>query len=98
MSTFKRTNIVRGIQLGRPANDLPLLMGMQSQRKLFESYLKMILERPAECVIVIALQVLDARERGVGMNAELHKAAPQLVARMSTSAPTKRRTGAGASR
>ena len=38
-----------------------------------------------------ALKALDARERGVEMKAQLHKAMPQLVPRMSTSAPPKRR-------
>lgn len=47
--------IVHGIQTGlQPANYLPLLVDAQTQRKLFDSYLKMILERRAEGVIVIA--------------------------------------------
>ena len=47
--------IVHGIQAGlQPANYLPLLVDAQTQRKLFDSYLKMILERRAEGVIVIA--------------------------------------------
>lgn len=47
--------IVHGIQAGlQPANYLPLLVDAHSQRKLFDSYLKMILERRAEGVIVIA--------------------------------------------
>lgn len=47
--------IVHGIQAGlQPANYLPLLVDAQTQRKLFDSYLKMILERRAEAVIVIA--------------------------------------------
>ena len=53
------TPIVRGIQLGLPANYLPLLMDAQTQRKLFDSYLKMILERRAECVIVIASWIFE---------------------------------------
>ena len=52
--------IVRGIQSGlQPANYLPLLMDAQTQRKLFDSYLKMILERRAEGVIVIASWVFE---------------------------------------
>jgi LacI family transcriptional regulator len=47
--------IVHGIQAGlHPADYLPLLVDAQTQRKLFDSYLKMILERRAEGVIVIA--------------------------------------------
>jgi LacI family transcriptional regulator len=47
--------IVHGIQEGlQPADYLPLLVDAQTQRKLFDSYLKMILERRAEGVIVIA--------------------------------------------
>ncbi|HEY2471602.1 MAG TPA: LacI family DNA-binding transcriptional regulator [Terracidiphilus sp.] len=47
--------IVHGIQAGlQPANYLPLLVDAHAQRKLFDSYLKMILERRAEGVIVIA--------------------------------------------
>jgi len=47
--------IVHGIQAGlQPANYLPLLVDANAQRKLFDSYLKMILERRAEGVIVIA--------------------------------------------
>ena len=52
--------IVRGIQSGlQPASYLPLLMDAQTQRKLFDSYLKMILERRAEGVIVIASWVFE---------------------------------------
>jgi LacI family transcriptional regulator len=52
--------IVQGIQLGlQPANYLPLLMDAQTQRKLFDNYLKMILERRAEGVIVIASWVFE---------------------------------------
>jgi DNA-binding LacI/PurR family transcriptional regulator len=47
--------IVRGIQSGlAPAEYVPLVMDAQTQRRLFDSYLKMILERRAEGVIVIA--------------------------------------------
>jgi LacI family transcriptional regulator len=47
--------IVQGIQAGlRPQSYIPLLMDARTQRKLFDSYLKMILERRAEGVIVIA--------------------------------------------
>src|SRR5579863_6234579 len=47
--------IVHGIQEGlQPADYLPLLVDAQTQRKLFDNYLKMILERRAEGVIVIA--------------------------------------------
>jgi DNA-binding LacI/PurR family transcriptional regulator len=49
------TPIVRGIQAGlQPAEYVPLLIDAQTQRKLFDSYLRMILERRAEGVIVIA--------------------------------------------
>src|SRR5271157_1145823 len=52
--------IVRGIQSGlQPANYLPLLMDAQTQRGLFDSYLRMILERRAEGVIVIASWIFD---------------------------------------
>jgi LacI family transcriptional regulator len=52
--------IVRGIQAGlQPAGYLPLLMDAQTQRTLFDSYLKMVLERRAEGVIVIASWVFD---------------------------------------
>lgn len=47
--------IVHGIQAGlQPANYLPLLVDANAQRKLFDNYLRMILERRAEGVIVIA--------------------------------------------
>ncbi|WP_348265104.1 LacI family DNA-binding transcriptional regulator [Telmatobacter sp. DSM 110680] len=47
--------IVHGIQAGlQPGDYLPLLVDAQTQRKLFDSYLRMILERRAEGVIVIA--------------------------------------------
>lgn len=52
--------IVRGIQSGlHPTNYLPLLMDAQTQRKLFDSYLKMILERRAEGLIVIASWIFE---------------------------------------
>jgi len=52
--------IVRGIQAGlQPAGYMPLLMDAQTQRKLFDSYLQMILERRAEGVIVIASWVFE---------------------------------------
>jgi LacI family transcriptional regulator len=52
--------IVRGIQAGlEPASYLPLVMDAQTQRKLFDSYLSMILEQRAEGVIVIASWVFE---------------------------------------
>lgn len=52
--------LVQGIQSGlEPANYLPLLMDAQTRRKLFDSYLKMILERRAEAVIVIASWIFE---------------------------------------
>ncbi len=52
--------IMRGIQAGlHPAGFLPLLMDAQTERKLFDSYLKMILERRAEGVIVIASWIFE---------------------------------------
>jgi DNA-binding LacI/PurR family transcriptional regulator len=52
--------IVRGIQAGlQRANFLPLLMDAQTQRRLFDSYLKMILERRAEAVVVIASWIFE---------------------------------------
>lgn len=52
--------IVQGIQSGlQPASYVPLLMDAQTQRKQFDSYLKMILERRAEGVIVIASWVFE---------------------------------------
>lgn len=52
--------IVRGIQAGlQPTEYLPLLMDAQTERRLFDSYLKMILERRAEGVIVIASWVFE---------------------------------------
>ena len=48
------TLIVRGIQTGlQPAGFVPMLMDAQTERKLFDSYFHMILERRAEGVIVI---------------------------------------------
>ena len=47
--------VVHGIQAGlQPASYMPLLVDAQTQRKLFDNYLRMILERRAEGVIVIA--------------------------------------------
>jgi LacI family transcriptional regulator len=52
--------IVRGIQTGlHPAGYLPLLMDAQTERRLFDSYLKMVLERRAEGVIVIASWIFE---------------------------------------
>ncbi len=52
--------IVQGIQSGlKPVDYLPLLMDAQTERKLFDNYLKMILERRAEGVIVIASWVFE---------------------------------------
>jgi DNA-binding LacI/PurR family transcriptional regulator len=52
--------VVRGIQAGLyPARYLPLLIDAQTQRRLFDSYVKMILERRAESLIVIASWVFD---------------------------------------
>ena len=51
---------MRGIQEGlHPASYLPLLMDAQTQRKLFDNYLKMILDRRAEGVIVIASWIFE---------------------------------------
>lgn len=52
--------IVRGIQAGlQPINYLPLLMDAQTQRRLFDNYLKLLLERRAEGVIVIASWIFE---------------------------------------
>lgn len=52
--------ILRGIQTGlHPAQFRPLLMDAESERKLFDSYLKMILEVRAEGVIVIASWIFE---------------------------------------
>jgi len=54
------TLIVRGIQSGlQPAGFVPLLMDAQTHRKLFDTYLQMILERRAEGVIVIASWIFE---------------------------------------
>ncbi len=54
------TLIARGIQAGlQPAGYVSLLMDAQTQRKLFDTFLKMILERRAEGVIVIASWVFE---------------------------------------
>lgn len=52
--------IMRGIQDGlHEAGYLPLLMDAQTERKLFDNYLHMILERRAEAVIVLASWVFE---------------------------------------
>jgi DNA-binding LacI/PurR family transcriptional regulator len=52
--------IMRGIQTGlHAAGYLPLVMDAQTERKLFDTYLNMILERRAEGVIVIASWVFE---------------------------------------
>jgi DNA-binding LacI/PurR family transcriptional regulator len=52
--------IMRGIQDGlQEASYLPLLMDAQAERKLFDNYLHMILERRAEGVIVLASWVFE---------------------------------------
>lgn len=52
--------IVRGIQAGlQPLSYLPLMMDAQTQRRLFDNYLKMILERRAEGVIVVASWIFE---------------------------------------
>jgi len=52
--------VVRGIQSGlHPAGYLPLLIDAQTQRRLFDSYVKMILERRAESLIVLASWVFE---------------------------------------
>jgi LacI family transcriptional regulator len=52
--------VVRGIQAGLyPAHYLPLLIDAQTQRRLFDSYVQMILERRAESLIVIASWVFE---------------------------------------
>lgn len=49
------TPIVRGIQEQiQPENYLPLVMDAQNQRKLFDKYLMMALERRAEGLVVVA--------------------------------------------
>ncbi len=52
--------IMRGIQSGlHAAGYLPLMMDAQTQRKLFDNYLHLILERRADGVIVIASWVFE---------------------------------------
>ena len=52
--------IVHGIQAGlQPAGYLPLIVDAQTQRKLFDSSLHMILERRADGVIVIASWIFE---------------------------------------
>ncbi len=54
------TPIIHGIQAGvQPASYLPLLMDARAKRTLFNSYLKMILERRAEGVIVVASWIFE---------------------------------------
>jgi DNA-binding LacI/PurR family transcriptional regulator len=54
------TLIVRGIHAAlQPAGYVPLLMDAQTQRKLFDSYFHMILERRAEGVIVIGSWIFE---------------------------------------
>jgi DNA-binding LacI/PurR family transcriptional regulator len=54
------TPIIRGIQAGmQPTPFLPLLMDARTERKLFNSYLKMALERRAEGVIVVANWIFE---------------------------------------
>lgn len=52
--------VMRGAQEGlHDAHYLPLMMDAQTERKLFDTYLNMILERRAEGVIVIASWVFE---------------------------------------
>jgi len=52
--------ILRGIQSGLQATDyVPLMMDAQTQRRLFDNYLKMTLEIRAEAAIVIASWVFE---------------------------------------
>lgn len=52
--------VIRGIEDAlQPANYFSLLVNAQTQRKLFDRYLRMILERRAEGVIVIASWVFE---------------------------------------
>lgn len=52
--------IVRGIQeTAQQAGYLPLLLDVQTQRPLFDSYLQMLLERRADAVVVIASWVFE---------------------------------------
>lgn len=52
--------IMRGVQLGLQSADyLPLVMDAQTQRKLFDHYLTLLLERRVEGVIVIASWVFE---------------------------------------
>jgi LacI family transcriptional regulator len=52
--------IMRGIQSGLHSADyLPLVMDAQTQRKLFDGYLNLLLERRAEGLIVIASWVFE---------------------------------------
>ena len=52
--------ILRGIQAGlQPAEFVPLVIDAQTQRRLFDNHLRMILERRAEGVIVIASWIFE---------------------------------------
>lgn len=52
--------VFRGIQEGlQPANYALLLMDAQAERRLFDGYLKMVLERRSEGIIVIASWIFD---------------------------------------
>ncbi len=52
--------ILRGIQAGlEPVEFVPLVIDAQTQRKLFDNHLRMILERRAEGVIVIASWIFE---------------------------------------
>ena len=76
--------LVQGIQSGlQPANYLPLLMDAQTLRKLFDSYLKMILERRAEAVIVIASWIFE--ETNLLADIEKNKVPIVIVGRDLTS-------------
>jgi LacI family transcriptional regulator len=62
--------VVRGIQSGLSTGGyLPLLMDAQTERRLFDNYLNMILERRAEGVIVIASWVFEE----TGLLADIRK-------------------------
>lgn len=76
--------LVQGIQSGlQPANYLPLLMDAQTLRKLFDSYLKMIIERRAEAVIVIASWIFE--ETNLLADIEKNKVPIVIVGRDLTS-------------
>ncbi len=72
--------LVQGIQSGlQPASYLPLLMDAQTRRKLFDSYLQMILERRAEAVIVIASWIFE--ETGLLADIEKNKVPIVIIGR-----------------